>query len=70
MSRAAALACLGIWVAGHMVPSEHHDVLSSVGFVRYIGLGVLLDAASVHDHGDQLGKGLHDGRNILHRVGG
>ena len=40
--RAVALSCLGIWVAGHVVPSEHHHILGTVGFVRYIGLGVLL----------------------------
>ena len=40
--RALALSCLGIWVAGHVVPSEHHQILSTVGFVRYIGLAVLI----------------------------
>jgi len=40
--RAVALSCLGIWVAGHIVPSEHHQLLSTVGFVRYVGLAVLL----------------------------
>ena len=40
--RAVALSCLGIWVAGHFVPSEHHNILSTVGFVRYVGLSVLL----------------------------
>ena len=40
--RAVALSCLGIWVAGHIVPSEHHQVLSTVGFVRYVGLAVLI----------------------------
>lgn len=40
--RAVALSCLGIWVAGHIVPSEHHQVLGTVGFVRYVGLAVLL----------------------------
>jgi len=40
--RAVALSCLGIWVAGHIVPNEHHHVLSTVGFVRYIGLAVLV----------------------------
>lgn len=40
--RAVALSCLGIWVAGHIVPNEHHQVLSTVGFVRYIGLAVLI----------------------------
>ena len=41
MLRALGLSCLGIWVAGHIVPSEHHHILSSAGFVRYIGLAVL-----------------------------
>ena len=40
--RAAALSCLGIWVAGRCVPSEHHHILSAIGFVRYIGLAVML----------------------------
>lgn len=40
--RAVALSCFGIWVAGHVVPNEHHHILSAVGFVRYIGLCVLL----------------------------
>ena len=40
--RAVALSCLGIWVAGHVVPSEHHHLLSAAGFVRYIGLAVLV----------------------------
>ncbi len=40
--RAIALSCLGVWVAGHVVPNEHHQVLSTVGFIRYVGLGVLI----------------------------
>lgn len=40
--RAIALSCLGIWVAGHLVPDEHHRVLSIVGVFRYIGLAVLV----------------------------
>ncbi|MEN1930215.1 hypothetical protein WCE37_14665 [Luteimonas sp. MJ250] len=40
--RAIALSCLGIWVAGHVVPNEHHQVLSAVGFIRYVGLAVLV----------------------------
>lgn len=40
--RAIGLSCLGIWVAGHVVPNEHHQILSTVGFVRYIGLAVLI----------------------------
>ncbi|QSX40074.1 hypothetical protein [Shewanella cyperi] len=42
MLRALSLSCLGMWVSGHVVPSEYHHILSSVGFVRYIGLAVLL----------------------------
>lgn len=40
--RAVALGCLGIWVAGHVVPDEHHRILGTVGLVRYVGLAVLL----------------------------
>ena len=40
--KAAALSCLGIWVAGHIVPDQHHDLISTAGFARYIGLTVLL----------------------------
>lgn len=40
--RALALSCLGIWVAGHVVPDEQHRILSEVGFVRYVGLAVLI----------------------------
>jgi hypothetical protein len=39
--RALALSCLGIWVAGHIVPSEHQQFLSTVGFVRYVGLAIV-----------------------------
>ena len=37
-----AFACLGIWVAGHIVPNEHHAILNEVGSLRYVGLAVLL----------------------------
>ena len=40
--RAIALSCLGAWIAGHVVPNEHHQVLSTVGFIRYVGLSVLI----------------------------
>jgi len=40
--KAIALACLGIWVAGHIVPNEHHAILNEVGLLRYIGLAVLI----------------------------
>ncbi len=40
--KATAFACLGIWAAGHIVPNEHHAILNEVGFLRYIGLAVLI----------------------------
>jgi len=40
--RAVALACLGIWAAGHIVPDENHALLTELGFLRYIGLAVLV----------------------------
>ncbi len=40
--RAIALSCLGIWIAGHLVPDEHHRALGTVGILRYIGLAVLV----------------------------
>jgi len=40
--KATALACLGIWMAGHIVPNEHHAILNEVGLLRYIGLAVLV----------------------------
>jgi hypothetical protein len=40
--KATALACLGIWAAGHIVPNEHHAILNEVGLLRYIGLAVLI----------------------------
>jgi len=40
--KATAFACLGIWAAGQIVPNEHHAILNEVGFLRYIGLAVLI----------------------------
>ena len=40
--RSLALVCLGIWAAGHVVPEANHYVLEKVGFLRYVGLGVLV----------------------------
>ncbi|MDJ0911316.1 MAG: hypothetical protein QNI99_19185 [Woeseiaceae bacterium] len=40
--RAIALACLGIWAVGHVVPDAHHALLQDLQFIRYIGLGVLV----------------------------
>ena len=40
--RAIALACLGVWAAGHVVPETNHYLLEKFGFIRYVGLGVLV----------------------------
>ena len=40
--RAIALACLGIWAVGHVVPEANQSLLLDLQFIRYIGLGVLV----------------------------
>ena len=40
--RAIALACLGIWALGHVVPEPNQDLLQDLQVVRYVGLGVLV----------------------------
>jgi cbb3-type cytochrome oxidase subunit 3 len=40
--RAVALACLGIWVVGKLVPAEAHVLLTYVAPLRYAGLAVLV----------------------------
>ncbi len=40
--RAIALACLGIWALGHVVPEASQSLLHDLQVVRYIGLGVLV----------------------------
>lgn len=42
ITRALALACLGIWAVGHIVPEENHQLITKLGFLRYVGLGVLI----------------------------
>lgn len=39
--RAIALACLGIWAVGHVVPEANHTLLEDLEVIRYIGLGVI-----------------------------
>jgi hypothetical protein len=39
--RAAALACLGIWVAGRVIPAARHDLITHLGPLRYAGMAVL-----------------------------
>jgi hypothetical protein len=40
--RAVALSCLGIWVAGKLVPVEEQVLLTCVAPLRYVGLAVLV----------------------------
>jgi hypothetical protein len=39
--RAGALACLGIWLAGRIIPAAHQDLLAHLGPLRYAGMAVL-----------------------------
>ena len=39
--RAAALACLGIWLAGRVIPALHNDLLDYLSPLRYAGMAVL-----------------------------
>lgn len=39
--RLAALACLGVWIAGRMVPEASQVVLPELGWARWVGLAVL-----------------------------
>ncbi len=39
--RALGLSCLAIWATGYVVPPEHHHVLDSVAWLRYVGMVVL-----------------------------
>ena len=39
--RAAALACLGIWLAGRVVPAAHQELLGNLRPLRYAGMAVL-----------------------------
>lgn len=40
--RTIAFACLGVWVASHIVPNAHHLLLNQFGWIRYLGLAVLV----------------------------
>lgn len=40
--RAIALACLGIWALGHVVPQSYQSLLHDLKVVRNVGLGVLV----------------------------
>ena len=38
----AALVCLGVWIAGRMVPADFQVVLPELGWARAAGLAVLV----------------------------
>ncbi len=40
--RAIALACLGIFALGHVVPASSQSLLRDLEFVRFVGLGILI----------------------------
>lgn len=40
--QAVALACFAIWATGKAVPAEHHRLLESFAWLRYVGLAGLL----------------------------
>lgn len=40
--RTIAFACLGVWLASHIVPDTHHSLIDRIGWVRYLGLSVLV----------------------------
>lgn len=42
MIRTLALACLGVWVASVIVPDGHHSLIDRIGWMRYLGVGVLV----------------------------
>lgn len=39
--QAVALACFAIWATGKAVPAEHHHLLESFAWLRYVGLAGL-----------------------------
>ncbi len=42
VTRAAALACLGVWVALKLVPESERQILEYVAPLRYVGLAALI----------------------------
>ena len=39
---AVALGCFAIWASGHLIPPEEQNLLSSYGWLRYVGLAGLM----------------------------
>ncbi len=40
--RTIVLCCLGLWIAGLIVPVEHQFILMKIEFIRYVGLAIVL----------------------------
>lgn len=40
--QAIALGCFAIWATGKAIPAEHHQLLDSIGWLRYVGLAGLI----------------------------
>jgi dolichol kinase len=40
--RALALSCSAIWLCTYIIPAEHHRLLDSISWLRYVGMAVLV----------------------------
>jgi hypothetical protein len=40
--RTIGMICLGIWLAGHLIPSEEQVIYGYISWLRYIGIGFLV----------------------------
>ncbi|MBX9901264.1 MAG: hypothetical protein K2Y28_10840 [Burkholderiaceae bacterium] len=40
--RALALSCSAIWLCTYIIPAEHHNVLDSISWLRYVGMAALV----------------------------
>lgn len=40
--RIIGIACLGIWLAGHLIPPEEQIIYAQIAFLRYVGLAFLV----------------------------
>lgn len=42
ITQAIAMACFAIWIAGHVIPPEHQNILITYGWLRYVGIAGLV----------------------------
>lgn len=40
--RALALSCSAIWVCGYIIPQAHHHLLTSLSWLRYLGMAAVI----------------------------